>query len=167
MKYVLALLLLLMTALVQTSVMPAFPVFGVVPNLVLALAVCWTIVRGQQEAMVVVPVAGVCLGLFGSQPLGVTLLAMMPVVLFAELRALRLTPSNFLLTVAIVFLSSMAYETVLLVALRVEGETVGWFAAFWRVVLPTGIVSVLFTPPLYWLVWSRSEGPRRRVRAFA
>jgi alpha-D-ribose 1-methylphosphonate 5-triphosphate synthase subunit PhnL len=60
----------------------------------------------------------------------------------------------------------MLYEMVLLVALRLQGETVGWVAAFLRAVLPTAIVSVLFTPPLYWLVWSRSEG-LRRVRAFA
>jgi hypothetical protein len=34
-----------------------------------------------------------------------------------------------------------------------------------RVVLPTAIVTVLFTPPLYWLVWSRSE-KLRRIRAY-
>ena len=165
MRYALAVPLFWLTAVVQTSVMPAFPVFGVVPNLVLALAVCWTVVRGQQEAMIVVPMAGVCLSLVGSQPLGVALLAMMPVLLLSELRALRLTPSDFLLTVALVFLSSLVYEMVLLVALRLQGETVGWLTAFLRAVLPTAIVSVLFTPPLYWLVWSRSEG-LRRIRAY-
>jgi len=165
MKYVVAVLVLLMTALVQVSAMPAFPVFGVMPNLVLSLACCWMVVRGQEEAMIVVPMAGLCLGIFGSQALGVSLLAMMPVALFGELRVLRLTPSNFLLTVIIVFLSSMAYEIVMLVALRAGGESVGWIPAFVRVVVPTGIVSVLFTPPLYWLVWSRSEG-LRRVRAY-
>lgn len=166
MKYVAAALLLLLIALVQTSVMPAFPVFGVVPNLVLATAVCWTIVRGQDEAMVVVPMAGLILGIFVSRPLGVTVLAIMPVVLFAELRALRLTPSNFLLTVAIVFLSSVLYEMVVLVSLRLQGESVGWLSAFVRGVVPTSIVSVLFTPPLYWFVWSRSQAPRR-IRAYA
>ncbi len=121
MKYVLAAFLLLMTALVQASVMPAFPVFGVVPNLVLAhgrlldgraraAAKRWSSSRWP----------GLCLGLVGSQPLGVALLATMPIVLFAELRALRLTPSDLLLTVAIVFLSSMVYEMVLLVALRLQ-----------------------------------------------
>jgi rod shape-determining protein MreD len=165
MRYIAAALLLLLMALVQTSVMPAFPVFGVAPNLVLALAVCWTIVRGRAEAMVVVPMAGVFLGIFGSQPLGVSMLAIMPVVLFAEVHALRLTPSNFLLTVAIVFLSSIVYEMVLLVALRLQGESAGWLPAFIRVVVPTGIVSVLFTPPVYWLVRSRSEG-QRRIRAY-
>ena len=166
MRYALAVPLFWLTALVQTSVMPAFPLFGVVPNLVLALAVCWTVVRGQQEAMIVVPIAGICLGLVESRPVGVALLAMTPVLLLSELRALRLTPSEFLLTVALVFLSSLIYEMVILVALRLQGETVGWLDAFLRAVLPTAVLSVLFTPPLYWLVWSRSE-KLRRIRAFA
>jgi rod shape-determining protein MreD len=165
MKYVLAVVLFWFAAVVQTSVMPAFPVFGVVPNLVLALAVCWAVARGQQEAMVIVPIAGVFLGLLGSQSVGVVVLAMAPIVLLSELQALRLTPSNFLLTVAIVFLASVCYETVLLVGLLAQGETVDWPAAFLRVIVPTAIVSVLFTPPLYWLVWSRSQG-LRRVRAY-
>ena len=115
--------------------------------------------------MVIVPIAGICLSLLGSQPVGVALLAMAPVLLLSEIQALRLTPSDLLLTVALVFFSSLLYETVLLVALRVQGETVGWLAAFLRDVLPTAIVSVLFTLPLYWLVWSRSQG-LRRIRAY-
>jgi rod shape-determining protein MreD len=161
MKYLLATLLLLMTALVQTSVLPAFPVFGVSPNLVLIFLVCWTVVRGEQEAMIVVPIGGLCLSFVGSQPVGVALLAATPVLLLSELAVLRLTGSDLLLTLVLVFLSSLLYESVLLVALRLEGETIGWLAAFLRVVLPTSIVSVLFTPPLYWFVWSRSEGLRR------
>lgn len=166
MKYVAATLLLLMAALVQTSVLPAFPVFGVSPNLVLILLVCWTIVRGQQEAMVIVPIGGLCLSLVGSQPIGVALLAVTPVLLLSELAALRLTGSDLLLALVLVFLSSLLYESVLLVGLRLEGESVGWLAAFLRAVLPTSIVSVLFTPPLYWFVWSRSES-LRRIRALA
>lgn len=166
MRYVLAAPLLLMTALLQTSVMPAFPIFGVAPNLVLILLVCWTVARGQREAMIIVPIGGICLSLLGSQPVGVALLASTPVVLLSELRTLRLTHSDFLLAVMLVFLSSLAYEAVFLVALRLQGETVGWFAAFLRVVLPTSIVSVLFTPPIYWLVSARSSG-LRRARAFA
>ena len=165
MRYVFAFVLFTVAALLQTSFMPAFPVFGVVPNLVLALAACWTIIRGQQEAMVVVPLAGLCLGLGASQPIGVAILAVMPILLLSEFAPLRLTPSNFLLTLALVFLSSLVYEIVLLVALLAQGETVGWLSAFTRAVLPTAIVSVLFTPPLYWLIWSRSEG-LRRARAY-
>ncbi|MGA2285398.1 MAG: rod shape-determining protein MreD [Dehalococcoidia bacterium] len=158
MKYVFATLLLLLTALVQTSVMPAFPIFGVSPNLVLVLLVCWTVIRGRQEAMVVIPIGGLCLSLLGSQPVGVALLAAVPVLLLSELEALNLTPSNLVLALAVAFLSSLIYEAVLLVALRLEGDSVGWLAALMRVVIPTSIVNVVFTLPLYWLVWLRSGG---------
>ncbi len=161
MKYVFATLLLLLIALVQTSVLPAFPIFGASPNLVLVLLVCWTIVRGRQEAMVVIPVGGLCLSLLGSQPVGVALLAATPVLLLSELQALRLTPNNLLLALAVVFLSSLIYQAILLAALRLEGDTVGWLSALTRVVLPTSIIDVLFTPPLYWIVWSRSAGLRK------
>jgi rod shape-determining protein MreD len=164
-KYILIVLLFLIVALIQASVLPAFPVFGVIPNLVLVLAVCWTVARGQQEAMVVVPLAGVCLGLVGDHPLGITLLATVPIVLLADIEVLRFARSEFVLTVVLVFFSTMIYELVLLVALRLQGGSVSWFAAFLRVVVPVGLASVLFTPPVYWLVRRRSAGPKR-IRAF-
>ena len=86
--------LLLAAALIQAAVMPSFPVLGAYPNLVLVLVVSWTVVRGQREGMVVVPIGGLCLGLVSSQPVGVALLAAAPVVLLAELREARLTQSE-------------------------------------------------------------------------
>ncbi len=158
MKYVFATLLLLLTALVQTLVMPAFPIFGVTPNLVLVLLVAWTVVRGRQEAMVVIPIGGLWLSLLGSQPVGVALLAAVPVLLLAELGAFNPTLSKLLLALAVAFASSLIYEAVLLVALRLEGDSVGWLLAIVHVVIPTTAVNVLFTLPLYWLVWLRTGG---------
>jgi len=160
-RYYLAAPLLLAAALAQSSVLSSFPVLGVCPNLVLVLVVSWTVVRGQKEGMVVVPLGGLCLGLLSSQPVGVALLAAAPVVLLAELREARLTQSDFLLAVLLVLVSSLVYETVFLVILRVMGESVQWWGSFVRVTLPTAIVNVLFTPPLYWLVWWRSTATRR------
>ncbi len=163
MRYYLAVPLLLAAALMQSSVLSSFPVLGVYPNLVLVLVVCWTVVRGQNEGMVVVPLGGLCLGLLSSQPVGVALLAAAPVVLLAELREARLTQSDFLLAVFLVLVSSLVYETVFLVILRVMGDSVQWWGSFMRVILPTSIVNVLFTPPLYWLVWWRSTASRRAL----
>ncbi len=155
----------MMVALIQASALPAFPVFGVIPNLVLVLAVCWTVVRGQQEGMVVVPLAGVWLGIVGDHPLGITLLATIPIVLLAGIEVLRFGSSDFVLAVVLVFVSTVFYEFVLLIALRLQGGSVSWFTAFARVVVPVGLASVLFTPPVYWLVRKRSAGPKR-IRAF-
>ena len=166
MKYALATVLFLTAAIVQSSALPYFTLGGVWPNLVLILIVCWSVVRGQREAMVVVPIGGLCLGLVGGQPLGVALLATLPVVLLAELRSMRLSINDFLLSLLLVFLSCLVYEMVFLVGLRLTGESVGWGAAFLRVALPTSLVSALFTPPFYWLIWSQS-GRLRRARSYA
>jgi rod shape-determining protein MreD len=160
-SYYLAVPLFLMAALVQSAVLPYFPVLGVCPNLVLVLLVCWAAVRGQREAMVVVPIGGLCLGLVDSQPVGVALLAAVPVVLLAELREARLTQSDFLLAVVLVLASSLVYETVFLVILRLMGESVQWWGSMSRVALPTAIVNALLMPPLYWLVWWSSRDIRR------
>jgi rod shape-determining protein MreD len=165
MRYVVAGLLFLLAALLQASFLPAFPVFGVVPNLVLVLAVSWTVVRGEQEAMAVVPIAGVCLGIFGDQPIGLAVLALTPIVLLAGIETLRLSRSDFVVSVIIVFLASIIYEFVSLLALRLEGGNVSWIFAFARVVVPVALAGVLFTPPVYWLVRRASAGPKR-IQAF-
>ena len=150
-----------MAALVQSAVLPYFPLLGVYPNLVLVLVVCWAVARGQGEAMVVVPIGGLCLGLVDSQPVGVALLAAAPVVLLAELREARLTQNDLLLAVVLILVSSLVYELVFLVTLRLMGESVQWWGSVFRIVLPTAIVNALIMPPLYWLVWLSSRDIRR------
>jgi rod shape-determining protein MreD len=166
MRYVVAVSLLLFAALVQSSVLPYFPVLGVSPNLVLIIIVCWAVVRGQKEAMIVVPVGGLCLSLVGSQPFGVALLAATPVVLLSELREARLTQSDLLLAVLLVLVASLIYELVLMASLRALGETISWGDGFIRVVLPTAVVNALFTPPFYWMVWWRNAAAQRRLRTY-
>jgi rod shape-determining protein MreD len=164
-RYVVAVILFLVAALFQASFLPAFPIFGVVPNLVLVFAVCWTVIRGQQEAMIVVPIAGVCLGIFGDQPIGLAMLGMIPIVLLAGIEMLRLSSSNFALAVVLVFLTSILYEAMVLIAIRLEGGNVSWVFAFVRVIMPVALAGVLFTPPVYWLVRKASAGPQR-IQAF-
>lgn len=161
MRYYVAVPVFLAAALLQTTVLPVFPVFGVFPNVVLVTAVCWTVVRGQKEGMVVVPMAGICLGLFDSHPVGVAVLAAAPVVLLAELREARITQSDFLLALGLVLVASLVYEMVFLVTLRLTGETLEWWGSLARVVLPTAVVNTLFAIPLYGLVWWGSRDIRK------
>ena len=48
--------------------MPYVEVLGVTPNLVLIFAASWAVVRGQDEAVVVVPLAGFIRDLLTSDP---------------------------------------------------------------------------------------------------
>jgi len=160
-KYALAFVLMAAAALLQTSAVPAFSVLGVHPNLVLVLLVSWAMARGLREAMVVVPIGTLALGLMDGQPLGAALLAAMPIVLLTEIREARIVQGDFLLAVLLVIVSTVAYETIFLVILRLTGETVQWWGSFALVAVPAAIVNALLVPPVYGLLWLGSGDLRR------
>ena len=165
MRYHVAAAVLLLAALLQTSVVPVFSLLGIYPNVPLVVVVCWAIVRGQREALVVVPIAGIAVGLLDGQPLGMALLALIPVVLLAELREARIVEGDFLLALVTIVVATLAYETIFLVTLRLTGETVYWWGSFSRIIVPTAIVNALLMPPLYGVMWLASAD-LRRVRSF-
>lgn len=165
MRYWVAAVVLFLAALVQTSVVPQFSLLGTHPNVPLVVVVCWAIVRGQREALVVVPMAGIAVGLLDGQPLGTALLALIPVALLAELREARLVEGDFLLALVTIVVATLAYETVFLVTLRLTGETVYWWGSFSRIIVLTAIGNALLTPPLYAVTWLASAD-LRRIRSF-
>jgi len=160
-KYAVAFVLLAVAALFQTSAVPAFTVLGVHPNIVLVVLLSWAMVRGLNEAMVLVPMGTLTLGLMDGQLLGAALLAAMPVVLLTEIREARIIQGDFLLAVLLIILSTLAYETIFLVILRLTGETVQWWGSFVRLAIPAAIVNALLVPPAYGLLWLGSGGLRR------
>ena len=161
MKYAIALAASAMVAILATSVVPYVKVLGVAPDLVLIFAACWAMVRGQGEAMVVVPMAGLLRDLTTSDPVGTSVLALSPIVLLAVIRDLRPVESDFLPTLAVVAIASLAYSVVSMTVLTAIGDDVPWGTAMLRVALPSMLVNPLFTvliyPPMRWL----SPRPKR------
>ena len=155
MKYAVALAGSFLVAILATSVMPYVKVLGVAPDLVLIFAACWAMVRGQGEAMIVVPMAGLLRDLTTSDPVGTSMLALSPIVLLAVVRDLRPVESDFLPTLAVVATASLAYAVVSLTVLAAIGYDVPWGTAMLRVALPSMLVNPLFTvliySPMRWL----------------
>lgn len=146
------------------SVMPYVKVLGVAPDLVLIFVACWAMVRGQREAMVIVPVAGVLRDLTTSDPVGTSVLALSPIVLLAAARDLRPMESEFLPALAVVAAASLAYAVISMSVLTVIGDGVPWGAALLQVALPSMLVNALFAvivyPTMRWL------SPRPQTEGF-
>jgi rod shape-determining protein MreD len=147
-------------SLFAVSAMPYVKVLGVTPDLVLIFAVCWAVVRGQDEAWIVVPAAGFFRDLATSDPLGTSALAMVPVVLLAAAVRLRSLDSDFLPAVAVVAVSSLTYGIISMSVLGVTGQHIHVADALIRVVLPSVVVNALFSPILYLPVKWLSPPPR-------
>ena len=160
MKYLLAFAAAFFLAALGASAMPYVRVLGVTPDLLLIFAASWAVVRGQSEAMVVVPVAGLLRDLTASDPLGTSMLALSPIVLLAALRELRAVESNFLPALAVVAAGTVAYGLISMAVLAATGQTVPLADALLRVVLPGALVNALFTPIVYLPVRWLRPGPR-------
>lgn len=163
MKYLVALAVLYFLASLGVSAMPYVRVLGVTPDLVLILAACWAVVRGQNEAMVVVPMAGVLRDLTSSDPLGTSVLGLAPIVPLAALVQLRAVESQFLPAVAVVFLGTCFHGIVSMTVLAATGQTVPVGDGVLRVVIPQAVVNALFTIivylPVIWLSPKPRPGP--------
>lgn len=149
-------------ALVQVSVLPAFSLFGVQPNVLIILLVAWMSIRGRREAFVLIPVGGLVLGLLDSQPLGLAMLAFAPLILLTEIREMRLIESDLLPAVILVALATLSYENTVLLTLAVQGEHPDWLSSVFDVLVPAAIANALLLLPVYGLVRLASWDTRQR-----
>jgi rod shape-determining protein MreD len=139
----------LFAALAQAAVMPSFSIFGVQPSLVIVLLVAWMSIRGQREALFLIPAAGFVLGLLDGEPLGLAMLALAPLVLMTEVREWRRVESDLVPALVLTVAGTLVYETTVLLSLAVRGEQVSWLASIVDVLVPAAIANVLLLLPVY------------------
>ena len=156
----------------QTSFAPAFPLFGVGPNLLLAVLCCWAIERGPGEAAVAAAVSGILMGLLAFQGMAESVAALAPVA-FAALWWSQVRPNDgatagWPASLALVAVASMLHFVALAVAVELETTGVNWLEAVRDVMLPSVAANSLIAVFAYWPArWSRRIrfGGDRRDRA--
>lgn len=160
------LLVIAFAALAQAAVLPSFSIFGVQPNLVLALLVAWLIVRPRREGLLLVPAAGLMVGLLDGEPLGLAMLALAPLIVLAEVRDLRLVESDLLPAVGVAAVGTLVYEAIVLLTLAMTGERLDWLASVLDVLVPAAIANALLLLPIYGLMRLASMDLHGRRPAF-
>ena len=149
MKYVIAVGVAELLAVLHVSVMPYIEILGVTPDFVLVFVAAWAVVRGHEEAAIVAPLAGLIKDLATSDPLGMSILALTPIVLLAAATRIRAVDTEFLPTIAVVALGSLGYGIINMIVLAGTGQSMVWSDSIVRVVLPGCLVNALFTPLVY------------------
>jgi len=167
MKYVFLGPLAVTVVLFQVAAAPYFPLMGATANPLLALLMCWAMVRGPRETMVLIPLTAVFKDLITNDPVGVSVLALLPIVPLAAVRERHLTQSEFAPTVAMVAAASLCYHVVYMVVLTSLGEDVPWLESPLRVLLPAALLDAVLTPlfylPLRWVTTLTESRARLRV----
>jgi rod shape-determining protein MreD len=159
-KYLVAFVGAFFAAVMAASVAPYVRVLGVTPDPVLIFAACWAMIRGQREAMIVVPMAGLLRDLTTSDPVGTSVLALSPVVPLAALRDLRPVESDFVPSLVVVAVASLTYAVVSMTILTAVGDEVPWGTGLLRFAFPWALVNALFTVVVYVPMRWLSRRPR-------
>ncbi len=162
MKYLAVLLMTWFLATAQVSALPYLKLLGVTPDLVLILGACWAVLRPQDEAMIVAPIAGLMHDLATGDPLGTSVLAFAPLVILAASVRIRAVETQFIAALVVVSAGTLAWGAIRMIVLSVSGQEIQWFQATIRVVLPLAAVNTLFMPlfymPLSWFSAGQRQG---------
>lgn len=162
MSFAVGLLAIVTAALAQVAILPAFSIFGAQPHLPLVLLIAWMAVRRRREVLLLIPVAGFAQGLLDSEPLGLAMLALAPLILMTDVPELRLVDSSLLPAVVLTALATLVYEGTFLITLAVTGTRPDWLTSVLDVLVPAIIANVLLLLPVYGLVRLASVDLRRR-----
>ncbi len=162
MRFAAALAILVIVVSLQTAVLPALTILGAHPQLLLVVAMLWTIVRGPDEGRVVVFSTALLHGLLASAPAGFPLIAMAPVIPLAMLRDAGFVSSRFVMALLLVGIATLFYEALYTLLLTITEGGVNPLVTGYRVYLPAVIVNVAFVPVVYFLLHRLSWDLRAR-----
>jgi len=155
------LLLLGLFALVvfQTSAGPSFPIFGVGPQVVLVVLCCWAMVRPPVETLVMIPLAGIGLGLLAFQGMAESVAALAPIGFAALTRQLwhdshGASPLalEWAATIVLIAIASILHFIVHAITVELTTAGVNWLAALRTVMLGGLLGNMILGAVVYWLV---------------
>ncbi len=149
MRYLTGAAIAFMLALVQASSIEQFRVLGVAPNLMLVFLVSWLVVRGLDDVLPMLAVAGVTLGLIGLQAPGLVLLALLPIAALGVVREMHIIQSDVLLALLLVIAATLAYETIMLTGVIAAGGRLDPMTGLRSAVVPAALVNLAMTPFVY------------------
>lgn len=149
MRYWLGAVFVLLLALLQTSTVEQITVLGVTPNLMLVLLVCWLVVRGLDDVLPMIALAGIVMGLVGLQSPGIVLLALLPLAALGVVRELHVIDNELLLVVAMAAAGTVAYESVMLLGVMATGGGLNPLPALTNVIVPAAVVNAAMAPAVY------------------
>jgi rod shape-determining protein MreD len=142
--------LLLTIAMLQTSALPRFSLWGVVPDLMLLVVVSWSLLRGAKAGVPWALGGGLVLDLLSGGPLGAATVSLTLSSAVASLDALNLFRDSLWLPLFASLLATAIYDGTYVVILLVSGRPVQWASSLLRVVIPCMTLNALVMYPTFW-----------------
>lgn len=173
--------LVIILAIGQATVLPAFPVFGIVPGLWLVVTLAWSLLRGMREGLILAFAGGFFIDLLSAAPLGATSLALMLTIAIITFFQRHLPRNQTIIPALLMVLATVIFWIFYLLLLRVImpfiigsqdflgiadlrvgggrnsvlsdiGSGYSMNAPLLRLIVRTAAIHGLLMIPLYWLI---------------
>ena len=149
----------------QTSTSSSFVIFGVGPQVVLVVLCCWSMVRPPIETLVMIPLAGIGLGLLAFQGMPESVAALAPIGLAAltwRARSVDRGPApialEWAMTIVLIGAASILHFTAHAIAVELTTTGVNWFAALRTIMLGGVLGNMMLGAVVYWFVRIPTSG---------
>lgn len=160
--------MILTALLVQVTVLSRLRIFGVVPNLMLLIAVAAGITGGPARGAVIGFAAGMAIDIFLETPLGLSALVFSIVGYTVGAVETGILRAAWWIPVLTAFLACMAGEALFAVAAQFVGRPDLLTARLGVIVIIVGITSAIFALPVVRVVgWSLLKNTPRRTTVFS
>ncbi len=148
-RYALLVVFVFLLTVLQTTILRAVEIFGVIPNLLFSAVVCYSLTKGDWKALVFGIVCGMILDFFGGRAVGMNTLLCMYTALVCILLHGGLFNNNAFVAMIFVFLLSIAYEFfIYFFSLLIWGQTDILYALLFKI-LPGSVYTALVTLFIY------------------
>ncbi len=142
--------LLILVAILQTSLVPHLALWGVFPDLPLLVVVAWSLLRGPREGIIWGFIAGLAVDMLSGAPLGAATLALMLTGILAGLGATTTVRALLALPLLAAFAGTIVYDLVFLLMIRISGQTVAWLGTLVRIILPSAVLNTALMLLVFW-----------------
>ncbi len=145
----LSLPILLITVILQTTVMPEFQIRSGRADLLFTIILSWTLLAGAEQGIVWALVGGVLQDLLTGVPLGTSALVLVVVMFAISSLVGQVGRSNILLPPLVAGAGTAIYHLILLVVYAVlgRGSPIGY--SLLNVTLPTVLLNVILILPIF------------------
>jgi rod shape-determining protein MreD len=147
----LAVPLMVVLTVLQTAVLPYFPLFGVTPSLPFLVALAWGLLRGVNEGVVWAFIAGFFMDLFTAAPVGGLALTYMIAVLAASVINDVLPANRTVIPMLLAAIATIIQQLLYAIFLAIFGYSIVQVIA--ASLLPTVLLHAFLILPIYWLLY--------------
>jgi len=147
MAYLIGIPLLIVLAVLQTTILADIHFFDGRPDIILLAVIGWGLAGGDRQAMIWGLIGGFLLDSFSALPLGSTSISLILIAFLVSLYSGRVWEANLLMPLGITLVASVLFHLLALGWLFAIGRNIDLPFAFTRVILPSSILNVLLILP--------------------